>query len=316
MKARGAFLFILWAAVQACAPAAFISADAAAQGSDDASGETGPPIQSEPIPEPPTAPEPGPIAKVILEVSTPSPEIKAGKEKMQAKAVIKDGDPNPKVTWTVKGPADLDPGSIDERGLYTSPEKIKDPFEVEITATLVDDPTVSDTVKVRIIPAEEIFVRCTRGSEIVPIVADVYAIPVDSNRLPDFDSLTKITTVCLDRYAVAKRRFENGFPDVPSLFEYFALKTSTTLIVPEDGSYTFRLNSDDGSKLFIDNRLVIDNDGLHGATAKEATITLSKGEHALNLDYFQGPRVFIALELFWKIPGSNAFEIIPRESFR
>src|SRR5687768_18342236 len=43
------------------------------------------------------------------------------------------------------------------------------------------------------------------------------------------------------------------------------------------GSYTFRLTSDDGSRLLIDNALVINHDGLHGATPMEGTVTLTTG---------------------------------------
>lgn len=313
MKAKeAAFGLLLLMIAPACAPAAFISTSTPdsqdSNGSGDAAGA--------PIPVDTGSSDPARVEKKILEVTTPSTEIKAGKLRMLARARIKNGDPNPKVTWTVKGPNGLDSGTIDDLGVYFSPEKSKDPFEIEITATLVEDSTVSGSTKVTVIPFEEIFARCLRGNEIFPIVADVYAIPVDSQKLPNFDELSKVTTVCMDQYAVSKRRFENGFPDVPNLFEWFALKTNTILIVPEDGRYTFRLNSDDGSKLFIDNRLVIDNDGQHSASSKDATIQLTKGEHVVNLDYFQGPRVFIALELFWQKPGANDFEIVPRESFK
>src|SRR3954464_2981521 len=41
------------------------------------------------------------------------------------------------------------------------------------------------------------------------------------------------------------------------------------LNAPADGSYSFRITSDDGSKLSIDGALVIDHDGLHGDTSKE-----------------------------------------------
>lgn len=326
MKARrGVFWLLLF--LLGCGPAVFTSTvDQSQQGSNDAVGEgleegeilvppaPVPPPASSPAPIPDTLPEPA--APLILEVSAPSPEIKAGQEKMQVKAVIKDGDPNPNVTWTIKGPAGFDLGTIDEKGLYTSPARDQDPFDIEITASLVSDPTVSDSVTIRVIPMGQIFARCKQRNEIFPILADVYEIPENSSHLPDFDSLEKVMTVCLDRYALAERRFETGFPDVPDLFEWFALKTSTTLIVPRDGSYTFRLISDDGSKLFIDGQLVIDNDGVHGSLLKEGTMTLSKGEHKLRLNYFQGPRFNLSLELFWRKPGSNSFEIVPRESFR
>ena len=49
------------------------------------------------------------------------------------------------------------------------------------------------------------------------------------------------------------------------LTQNFVVHAIATLTVPTAGEYTFRLRSDDGSELFIDNTLVIDHDGLHGA---------------------------------------------------
>src|ERR1700754_611833 len=54
------------------------------------------------------------------------------------------------------------------------------------------------------------------------------------------------------------------------------------------GSYTFRLSSDDGSRLLIDNAVVIDHDGLHSAQPpKEGTVSLTTGYHSLRIDHFE-----------------------------
>ena len=57
--------------------------------------------------------------------------------------------------------------------------------------------------------------------------------------------------------------------------------------VPSDGQYTFYTTSDDGSLLFIDNVLVVNNDGLHTATEKSGTIGLKAGKHAISVGYLQ-----------------------------
>lgn len=51
--------------------------------------------------------------------------------------------------------------------------------------------------------------------------------------------------------------------------------------------YTFYLRSNDGSRLFIDNKEVINFDGLHGSSFKSGRIKLSKGRHPIKLEYFQ-----------------------------
>ena len=57
--------------------------------------------------------------------------------------------------------------------------------------------------------------------------------------------------------------------------------------IPADGLYVFYLSSDDGSRLYIDRELVIDNDGLHGDDETRGRIALKKGLHRFKLSYFQ-----------------------------
>jgi len=270
-------------------------------------------------------------ARPILEVTVPSPEIKAGGETMQAKANIKDGPANPEVTWEIKGPADrTDIGSIDADGNYKSPAQTDKEFPVVITAVLKSDPTISASVTIKVIPSTQVFARCTRGNVAFPILAHVYQINNTATVLPDFANPAqsrKVLTVCMEKYAVPPRNFTEGFPDVPDLVEWFALQTTTTLQIAEEGDYVFQMNSDDGSKLSIDGKLLIDNDGLHQARGpgpedsqtegqKEATVRLAAGDHPLALDYFQGPKFRIALELKWKKPSATTFEYVPREAFK
>ena len=82
------------------------------------------------------------------------------------------------------------------------------------------------------------------------------------------------------------------------------------LTTTTQGSYAFRLTSDDGSKLTIDDNLVVDHGGLHGDTSKEGTAALTVGTHALRVDYFEATNGQV-LKLEWKKPGSSTFEVIP-----
>jgi hypothetical protein len=66
----------------------------------------------------------------------------------------------------------------------------------------------------------------------------------------------------------------------------FALRFTGTLSVPKDGAYTFGTESDDGSRLYIDGKLVVNNDGLHGMEEKTGKATLKAGPHTLIATYF------------------------------
>ncbi len=271
--------------------------------------------------EPVIAPNPEPEVETpvasTLDLVLPSKEIRSGGKTMQTKVVIR-GPVNAKVVWSVKGPEGIDVGKIDSEGLYTSPLNLEKETKVVITAALADDPKIADSDELQLIPTEQIFVGCSKGTSIFPIIADVYRLPRDTIHLPDFASIPsdKITTVCMDQYDVPVRNFTEGFPGVPKLFEWFALHTAAKIIVPKSGTYTFRLNSDDGSILSIDGAALINNDGQHSPNALDAALELTKGPHQIVLDYFQGPADEIALELFWKVPGTQDFIIVPPSAFQ
>ncbi len=70
--------------------------------------------------------------------------------------------------------------------------------------------------------------------------------------------------------------------------EAFGFVFEGTLIVPETGSYTFFLDSDDGSRLTIAGKKVLEYDGIHGTgKVKKATVTLDQGRLPIKLEYFQ-----------------------------
>ena len=72
--------------------------------------------------------------------------------------------------------------------------------------------------------------------------------------------------------------------------------------VPMSGLYTFSLNSDDGSKLFLGDSLVVSNDGTHGPMEKSGDVLLEAGKHRMKLLYFEdiGGE---SLELSYRGPG-------------
>ena len=58
--------------------------------------------------------------------------------------------------------------------------------------------------------------------------------------------------------------------------------------VPGAGVHRFLVGSDDGSRLFVGDRLVVDNDGNHGHTERHGEIDLPAGVHPIRIEYFQG----------------------------
>jgi hypothetical protein len=60
---------------------------------------------------------------------------------------------------------------------------------------------------------------------------------------------------------------------------------AVTAVTLDSGTYTLRTLSDDGVRVWVDNRLVIDNWDLHGTEVDHAP--LAGGRHALRVQYFQ-----------------------------
>ena len=67
----------------------------------------------------------------------------------------------------------------------------------------------------------------------------------------------------------------------------FGVRFTGAIEIATEGTYTFWLNSDDGSILDIDGKRVVNNDGEHAPTEKDGKIQLSKGPHTLDLRFYQ-----------------------------
>ncbi|MBI5866469.1 MAG: DUF1080 domain-containing protein [Planctomycetes bacterium] len=96
-----------------------------------------------------------------------------------------------------------------------------------------------------------------------------------------------------------------------SLSERVLVEIDGFLRVARPGAYEIRLTCDDGGILSLDGQVAIDHDGPHGPTPKAATLTLSAGDHALQIRHFQGTGG-AALRLDWKTPGAADFVLVPR----
>jgi len=99
--------------------------------------------------------------------------------------------------------------------------------------------------------------------------------------------------------------------DFGGFSDNFVTQVIGNINIATAGSYTFRLTSDDGSRLLIDNAVVIDHDGLHSAQPpKEGTVSLTTGYHSLRIDHFERS-VDQQITLDWRTPGSSTFVLVP-----
>jgi hypothetical protein len=69
--------------------------------------------------------------------------------------------------------------------------------------------------------------------------------------------------------------------------DYFALRFTGKIGIKNPDRYTFYLDSDDGSRLFIDGAVIIDNDGRHAHQKLSGVVDLNAGQHDLEIHYFE-----------------------------
>jgi len=128
----------------------------------------------------------------------------------------------------------------------------------------------------------------------------------DWDRLPDFETLKPL------------RSGKLGANDLPSLEsvgkhsgDRFGIVFDGSLKVILKGRYTFHLDTDDGSRLLIDGKTVVDYDGVHpDGTARSESVDLEAGMHDLQIQFFEkgGGEVLLA---GWSGPG---FKLLPLTS--
>ncbi|MFZ2489768.1 MAG: PA14 domain-containing protein [Anaerolineae bacterium] len=89
-----------------------------------------------------------------------------------------------------------------------------------------------------------------------------------------------------------------------ALREPFSILWRGKLATPVAGTYTIGTRSDDGSYVYIDGQLVVDNGGSHGAEDRSGQITLDTGFHSIEVRYneLSGSR---EMQLWWQPPGQG-----------
>ena len=96
--------------------------------------------------------------------------------------------------------------------------------------------------------------------------------------LPDFEALSPIDegmASSIDVFSIRQRD------------DHFGIVYTGFLEVPTDGIYTLFIASDDGSKLYVGDQCVVDNDGQHGVAEKSGEIALKAGLHPIRIEYFE-----------------------------
>ena len=111
-----------------------------------------------------------------------------------------------------------------------------------------------------------------------------YDVTGDPAQLPNFATLTPYQFNLVANVNVAAT---GGTFSVSGRTDDFGGVYEGYVDVPTNSLYTFYLNSDDGSKMYLGDTLIINNDGLHGAIeVASARIGLRAGKHRVRIEYY------------------------------
>jgi hypothetical protein len=111
-----------------------------------------------------------------------------------------------------------------------------------------------------------------------------YVPPLDGSlgSMPTLSNPFKIETVPSLSFPTT-----NGTVGESGLKDKMAARCTGAINITTAATYTFYLTASDGAKLYIDNVLRVDNDGLHGIQERSGSVSLSAGPHDVRVDYYE-----------------------------
>ncbi|MCA8987642.1 MAG: PDZ domain-containing protein, partial [Planctomycetaceae bacterium] len=125
--------------------------------------------------------------------------------------------------------------------------------------------------------------------------------------LPDFATLTPTKQLTVDRWENPEQQ--------AGLERLFQLVYEGYLEIPHDKAIQFVLGSDDGSRLILDGKMVIENDGHHPYQEESCWMRLEPGFHSIRLEYLEW-HGDASLSLKWNASGEEPVEIPGQSLFR
>ena len=134
---------------------------------------------------------------------------------------------------------------------------------------------------------------CRNGQYGKTAQADIRVLPAGATPKVAYKYYENLKGKSLPNFSTLGKPVREGYVHEFSLNElnveekdHFAVLFTTQMDIPADGQYIFGVISDDGSKVYVDGKMIIDNDGSHSAEMKRGTVALTKGTHDIKVEYF------------------------------
>ena len=107
---------------------------------------------------------------------------------------------------------------------------------------------------------------------------------------------------------------DRQFPYPDNTQDNISVRWTGFVVVKSPGKYTFYSASDDGQRVWVDDKLIIDDWNGHGVTEKQGEIELTEGLHAYKVEFFQGGGG-AAITEWWSGPGLDR-QVLTKEVLR
>lgn len=186
----------------------------------------------------------------------------------------------------------------------SSAEPILDSFQYQIIDELGS--IAFGTVELEVIEAQP--ATPVVGAEPAAEIA-YYEIP-ESSVLPDLDALSPYLVglpPIIEFPSTGGNFAESGRADL------VAARVEGWIEIPTTGVWRLFIESDDGSRIWVDDVLLADNDGLHGMVERSGDIALAAGKHPIRADFFENYGG-AGLIIRWQGPGV-AKAVIPASAW-
>lgn len=120
--------------------------------------------------------------------------------------------------------------------------------------------------------------------QVVPTISINYPIRYASylgtwGKVPDFKTMTPTSTGTCSSISLA---------DQAPVPDGYGLVYEGEFVTESEGQFAMATTSDDGSILYVDDELLVNNDGPHGMIRVEGVVSLKPGPHQFRLEFFEG----------------------------
>lgn len=115
---------------------------------------------------------------------------------------------------------------------------------------------------------------------------NIYKLPENIKALPDYSAFRPTGTTTSDRIDLEPARGEKEPSGLPESVDGLGLRFVGVFMVTGEGIFKWRLYSKDGARMHIDDKTLIENDGIHEASSKVGYVHLAEGTHTVIVDSF------------------------------